>query len=205
MCVLLATHSSERALHDPMPSNLLHGWPRATLLALLVLSFASCASLWQQRDEQAVVWDDGDPAKVEIWLRQGSTMLGQPWLFAMDVAATPILIVNETIFAGAAWGSENARVAGGPIGYLVSLLPGITCMPLDAHPSVWLHSSEPLRLSANERERLASLGPRAAVQWLAENYARQHGEQAAEKVRTWVASVGLVGARDTTPTAAVTK
>jgi hypothetical protein len=158
------------------------------------LLLASCTSLWQQRDEQAVVWEDGDPAEIEVWLSQGSTMLGQPWVFLFDVALTPVLVLNESFFACGALSRDEARIAGGPLGYLASLLPGITCMPLDAHPSVWLRLDEPLRLPPSERERLAKLGPCGGVHWLAEHYARQdtRGEMAGELVRVWVASVRLV-------------
>ncbi|MBK9387573.1 MAG: hypothetical protein IPN34_22390 [Planctomycetes bacterium] len=171
---------------------------RAAIGLLLFLS--SCTSLWQQRDEQAVVWEDGDPAKIEVWLSQGSSMLGQPWFFLIDVVATPVLVVNETFFACGALGREDARIAAGPFGYLASLLPGITCMPLDAHPSVWLRLSEPLRLPAAERERLSKLGPCGGVRWLAEHYARQvpRGAVAAEFVRDWVVSVRLVRACEAT-------
>ncbi|MBL8898250.1 MAG: hypothetical protein JNM84_11510 [Planctomycetes bacterium] len=176
--------------------------PRHAASCLLLL-LSSCVSLWQQSDEQAVVWDDGDPAKIEVWLSQGSTMLGQPWVFLFDVALTPLLVFNETFFAWGAWSREDARISGGPFGYVVSLLPGITCMPLDAHPSVWLRLSEPLRLPASERERLAKLGPCGGVHWLAEHYERQdpRGARAAELVREWVASVRLVRTSEVPPTA----
>jgi hypothetical protein len=162
------------------------------------LLLASCTSLWQQRDEQAVVWEDGDPAEIEVWLSQGSTMLGQPWVFLFDVALTPVLVLNESFFACGALSRDEARIAGGPLGYLASLLPGITCMPLDAHPSVWLRLSEPLRLPASERERLSKLGPCGGVRWLAEHYERQdsRGPIAAELVYAWVSSVRLVPASE---------
>lgn len=168
-------------------------WPTIALTLVATLA-SSCTSLWQQRDEQAVIWEDGDPARIEVWLSQGSLVLGQPWLFLLDVVATPVLVVNETFFALAASDREDARIAGGPFGYLASLLPGITCMPLDARPSVWLRLNEPLRLPRSERERLSKLGPCGGVHWLAEHYERQdaRGAIAAEQVRAWVASVRLV-------------
>lgn len=162
----------------------------------MLLATSGCMSLWQQRTHQAVAWEDGDPARIEVWLRQGTTWLGQPLFFLLDTLATPVLWIGESAIAIAAWDDPDAAIAGGPFGYLVSLLPGFTCVPIDSHPSSFLRLGDALRLSVAERERLARLGDGEGVEWLAAHYAAldERRPERAEMVRYWIAAVRLAPA-----------
>ncbi|MCA8973276.1 MAG: hypothetical protein KDC98_01075 [Planctomycetes bacterium] len=169
---------------------------RARAAALAFLLLPACTSLWEQRDYQAVEWADGDGSRIEVWLRQGTEWAGVPWLTILDVLATPVLWIADVQFASAALAKDDARISGGPVGFLVSLLPFFTCMPIDARPSAWLHLDDPLRLPAEEREQLRRMGERGGVRWLARHYQTAFPDSAAsaEKVRTWVTGVRLVPA-----------
>lgn len=162
-------------------------------MALLsALALPACASVLEQRDYQAVVWDDGDPARIEVWIRQGTTWSGQPWYFVLDVACTPLIWLAETTFAVQAWRKDDRRIAGGPLGYLASLLPGITCSPLYQR-SRGLYLMDALHLPADERRRLASLDGKAGVAWLAGCYEASptDGPERAARIREWVSEVRL--------------
>lgn len=165
-----------------------------SIRALAVLLFAGltgCTSLWTQRDHQAVQWSDGDTSRIEVWLGQGTADYGQPWLTISDVLFTPVIWIAEVQFACFALAKDDARIAGGPLGFVGSLLPCITCVPLDAKPRVWLHLSDALRLRAEDRAELAQLEEAAAVEWLAARYAEQFGAGAGEQVHRWIRGVAL--------------
>ncbi len=166
---------------------------RAAWFALLAAALLpSCTSLLRERAWQSVAWDDGDAARVEVWLRQVGDGSGQPWRFALDVAATPLVAIAETVFAIRAWRSDKLAIAGGPLGYLASLLPGITCAPLNQRGK-GLRLLDGLHLPASERAALAACDGRAGVAWLAaccERY--DHDAARAAAVRTWVCDVRLV-------------
>ncbi len=179
----------------------------AKAIALLLLSgLTGCTSFWTQRDHQKVQWSDGDDARIEVWLRQGSVNFGQPWLTLSDVLATPVLWIADVQFAGAALASDDARIEGGAFGFLVSMLPCFTCVPLDNHPSVWLHLSSTMQLGPEDRAALAGLGESKAVGWLAERYAEQFPDDAdaPRRVRYWVSGVRLQPGRRGGGAAAVT-
>jgi len=145
------------------------------------------------RDHQAVVWDDGGAETVAVWLRGGSLERGQPWLFLGELVATPLLIPIETCLAVTCAFSDDARIAWGPLGYVASLLPGFTCMPVQEHPGVWLHLGNPLPLPASERERLRHASTSESVEWLVEQYQHLFPDDAMlpGRVRRIVASVEL--------------
>ena len=109
---------------------------------------------------------------------------------------TPVTWVAEVQFACFALATDDARIAGGPLGFVGSLLPGITCVPLDAKPRVWLHLSDALRLRAEARTELARLGEDEAVEWLARRYAEQFDSSAGDQVRRWVRGAALAPPRD---------
>ncbi|MCB9885267.1 MAG: hypothetical protein H6838_07230 [Planctomycetes bacterium] len=163
------------------------------LLWLLLSGLAGCTSLWTQRDHQAVAWSDGDEARIDVWLRQGSSDVGVPWLTLADVVATPVIWVAEVQFGVFAALSDDARIEWGPLGFLASLLPCITCVPLDNKPYAWLHLSSALHLGPEDRAELAGLGEGAGVEWLAARYVAQFPEDAgaADRVRKWVSGVSL--------------
>jgi hypothetical protein len=165
---------------------------RTLLLGTLALA-TGCTSFWEQRDYQKVAWIDGDHSRVEVWLRQGSENLG-PVGWIGDVLVTPVMWLAEVQFACAALVRENVEITGGPFGFVVSLLPFFTCVPLDHKPCVFLPLSEPLALTAGDRAELAQLGDRGGVEWLAQHYTAANPERAEVRVanvRRWVSAVRL--------------
>ena len=120
-------------------------------------------------------------------------MSGPPWMFLAELVATPVLVPIETYVALEYFMSDDARVAWGPLGWLASLLPGFTCMPVEEHPDLFLHLRDTLHLAAAERERLRRASASASVEWLVEQYARSWpGEpKQAQRVRDVVAFVEL--------------
>ena len=164
------------------------------LLPGLLIMCSGCVSMWQQRDHQDVVWSDGGQETVEVWLGQGSTMVGQPFTLLLDVLVTPVMWFAESSFALAAMSADDRAIAGGPFGYLLSLLPVFTCVPLDAHPSAWLHLRESMPLPAAEREVLRGLGDAGGVAWLARHYEQKWAKvnpHLAGNVHRWVVAVRL--------------
>jgi hypothetical protein len=146
--------------------------PIRVLAFAALLSTGGCVSLAEARDHQAVEWDDGGKDQVAVWLSGGSLYGGQPWAFLTELVATPVLIPFETYIALEFAASDDARVAWGPLGWLASLLPGFTCMPMEEHPDYWLHLRDPLHLPAAERERLRRASAGGSVEWLIEQYER---------------------------------
>lgn len=167
---------------------------RIEAIACVLLSgLAGCTSFWNQRDYQKVTWSDGDDARIEVWLRQGSMFLSVPWLTLGDILITPVMWIGEVDFALAAMARDDARIEGGPMGFVVSLLPCFTCVPLDAKPSVWLPLSEALQLGPEDRAQLTGLGEVAGIEWLVARYEQQfpENEGLAERARYWVSGVSL--------------
>jgi hypothetical protein len=187
-------HARKTEASSPVPAGVL----------LLTFLLPSCTSLMLGRDHQEVSWSDGDQSRVEVWLRQGTTSCGQPAIFVLDTLATPALLFAEVTFAIAAASRSDLAIEGGPAGFLASLLPGFTCVPIDAKPTVRLRLDAPLFLPASSRDELAGLTSGAGVEWLARNYEAlgHEGEGLGEQVRKWVARVNLVPSAGEAPAGA---
>lgn len=151
-------------------------WRRAAVIVGIAV-LPACTSVWTSRHYQQVAWADGDGSRVEVWLRQG-TMPMPYWVVALDVMATPVMLVAELNFAVAAWRSEQHDIEGGAFGFVASLLPTVTCVPLDNKNSVRFPLSEPLALPASARAELAALGGIAGSEWLLKQYAAKYPDQA---------------------------
>lgn len=160
---------------------------------LLVLSLVGCVSLLQQRDYQLVQWQDGDSSRIEVWTAQGTSWHGQPWYFVLETIGTPVVWLAETALAISAWRKPDVAIAGGPLGYLLSLLPGFTCMPLDLR-SRGLRLQDALHLPPDARLELDRLDSGQGVEWLARQFEALGGDglDTARSVRDWVVSVRLV-------------
>src|SRR5262249_43929219 len=119
----------------------MHPFPQALVRAFAFAAVScagGCVSLAEARYHQAVEWDDGGKEQMAVWLGGGNMPGGQPWLFLTELVATPVLVPVETYVALEYFMSEDARVAWGPLGWLASLLPGFTCMPVEEHPDLYL-------------------------------------------------------------------
>src|SRR5262245_28565734 len=169
----------------------MHRFLVRSLVLAAAWSAGGCVSLAEARYHQAVEWDDGGKEQIAVWLGGGSMPGGQPWLFLTELVATPVLVPFETYVALDYAASDDARVAWGPLGWLASLLPGFTCMPLEEHPDLFLRLRDTLHPSAGERERLRCASAGASVEWLVEQYTRiwPDDPKLARRVRNVVASV----------------
>jgi hypothetical protein len=164
---------------------------RAPILALCILT-AGCVSFWEQRWHQEVEWSDGSDATLEVWVAQGTAFFDHPWIVVVDTLATPIVWFAEGTFALAAATSDDAAIAWGPLGFLASLLPVYTCMPLDAKPLAWLRLHDRLPVPAAERDVLRGLSNQGSVEWLATRCESAWGKESphlADNVRRWVTAV----------------
>lgn len=138
---------------------------RATCLALTLPLTTGCYSLAEQRHEHAVTWSDGVTTPLEVWIVQGSG--GHPLMLPLDLIATPVIMCFETYLALNAAQHEDHRIRWGPVGWLASLLPVVTCMGMDNHLSVHV-PPDALPLPAEDHARLAKLSAAESVAWLAE-------------------------------------
>ncbi len=166
------------------------GWQRvAAIVGIAVLP--ACTSVWTSRHYQKVAWADGDGSRIEVWLRQG-TMPVPYWVVALDVLVTPVMVLGELSFAVAAWRREENDIEGGAFGFVASLLPTVTCVPLDNKNSVWFPLSEPLELPASARAELEALGGIAGCEWLLKQYAAKYPEKAERYARSFAYLVSRV-------------
>jgi hypothetical protein len=110
-----------------------------------------------------------------------------------DVLATPVLWLGEVGIVLLGADHEDVRVRWGPLGFTLSLLPFVTCVPL-VRPSSALPISTPLELTAADRAELRALGEGAGVEWLARRHAARdpaRAQQLAADVRALVRGVRL--------------
>lgn len=135
----------------------------AALLPLALIS--GCFSLARVKKIEKIVWDDGKTSHVEIWHRLGANPI-PPWFVLADVAATPLMAISESVFAWRALHNSGVRIAGGPAGYVASLLPVLTCAAVGNHPSRLIDFDQPL--PADSRREFEQLDGSDALTWLAD-------------------------------------
>lgn len=173
---------------------------RSALLGCLLLSLGSCVGLARERFAQQVVWDDGSHDQLEVWLQNGrwEGAFGPNWGWCLlgDVVATPVLLVPELVVSLEAAVRGDLEVQGGPLGTLVSLLPGFTVLPNDFRVARWGALHRLLALSGRERQDLVGMTPEQRVQWLVAKYDAFSVEPLTEQdlamLAGWVVDVRLV-------------